>query len=80
MGSCSADAVGSGFAATVDPREKWHQPTNLQELLGVLKSIPDGTKYVLQGGNTGYGVYEDLRNGATVFVDINRVKELRQVS
>ena len=80
VGSCSADAVGSGFAATVDPREKWHQPTNLQELLGVLKSIPDGTKYVLQGGNTGYGVYEDLRNGATVFVDINRVKELRQVS
>ncbi len=79
VGSCSSAALGNGFSATVDPEQKWHQPNTLQELLGVLKSIPDGAKYILQGGNTGAGVYEELASGVKVYIDVNRVKELRQV-
>ena len=33
----------------------WYMPESLAELLSVLESLPDGTKYRLVGGNTGVG-------------------------
>ena len=33
----------------------WYMPDSLAELLSVLESLPDGTKYRLVGGNTGVG-------------------------
>ncbi|XP_021694254.1 xanthine dehydrogenase 1 [Aedes aegypti] len=61
----------------VDRRE-WHKVYTLQEVLNILKQIGD-RPYMLVCGNTAHGVYRRNEN-VQVFIDINSVVELHEVS
>ncbi|EAT42288.1 AAEL006163-PA [Aedes aegypti] len=61
----------------LDGRE-WHRVYTLQEVLNILKQIGD-RPYMLVCGNTAHGVYRRNEN-VQVFIDINSVVELHEVS
>ena len=58
-------------------KPSWHQPASIAELLTILASFEDTSKYRLVGGNTGTGVFKRDEPYYDALININNVPELK---
>ncbi|XP_035789869.1 xanthine dehydrogenase/oxidase-like [Anopheles albimanus] len=76
QGSNEQPAATKRYLAFRDGR-KWFKVTSLGQALEVLESIKIDEQYMLVAGNTAHGVYR-RPDGLRVFLDVSRVRELRE--
>ena len=87
--SCSKNGLCSNPSGTCGPKNgqslilkgglKWEQPTTMEELNSILKALKPEQPYKLIAGNSGTGIYKDEFE-PQVYIDVNRVKELKEIS
>ncbi len=58
--------------------QNWLVPATLPELLQILATLPNESKYRLVGGNTGTGIYDD--GPYDFYIDVAKIEELKKYS